>query len=191
MSELYEDCDAQVDEAKGSVADSTSQSQKRIYLKVGIWAGICAMTALTMVLVISAIFPGPKAMTKRLMRAIENGNADVIADAYPDYAWDNADEKKEYISDLSGRLDDLEIGKMKHKIKDVSDLDDEEREAMDARFEIVESINGKINARDITDYKMVEVEIINEINGEDHEETWKIMYIKYKGEWKVLYGLPF
>ena len=191
MSELYEDCDAQVDEAKGSVADSTSQSQKRIYLKVGIWAGICAMTALTMVLVISAIFPGPKAMTKRLMRAIENGNADVIAGAYPDYAWDNADEKKEYISDLSGRLDDLEIGKMKHKIKDVSDLDDEEREAMDARFEIVESINGKINAHDITDYKMVEVEIINEINGEDHEETWKIMYIKYKGEWKVLYGLPF
>ena len=31
MSELYEDCDAQADEAKGSVADSTSQSQKRIY----------------------------------------------------------------------------------------------------------------------------------------------------------------
>ena len=175
----------------GNPAPAPAPKKKTSLKKLGITLGAVAAGIVAIILVISAMFPGPKAMTKKLMKAIEKGDAETIINAMPDFMWEDEDEKQDYIDELQDEFDDMEFENFEYKITNVEDLDDDEIEDFEEGFEFIEMFYDDFNADLVTDYKRVEIDVSYEIDGEEYDDEYEIIYIKYKGQWKVWSGLGF
>lgn len=149
--------------------------------------GIIAAAVLVVIIALLLIFPGPKAVARRYMNAMINGNANAIVNNMPSFMWGgDKDEKKDLIDSLKEefkyRDDDA---KYSYKIIDVEKLDRDEKEEAIESFEAFELFIEDFDADDIKDIRYVTVKITIKEDGDKDTETSKLILVKYKGQWKV------
>lgn len=163
-------------------------TKKHLVLGGSILAGI-----IVVILALALLFPGPKAVAKKYVKGYLNGNAKQVVSCAPSFFYEDKDEKNEAIENLEEIFEDMELDefdKIKYEIKDVTKLSRDEREQLESMLEMYERYYDDFDADSINvkKAKKVEVKITVKDGGDTHRETFEIILVKYKGQWKVLYS---
>lgn len=153
--------------------------------KYGIMAIAAIAVIIVAVILINVIFPGPKAVVKKFLNAVEKGNAKAIVNCMPSFMWEDEDEKDEMIEELEEMYEDYEIESVEYEIKEVKKLSNKDQKYYEEIFEYYEDINDEFDADKVTDYKKAEVKVVIETDDGKIRETVDFILIKYKGQWKI------
>ncbi len=148
--------------------------------------GGVAIAAVILIIALSIIFPGPKAVVRKCLNGIENGNAKAIVNCMPSYLWDNdREEKEDAIDSMQDMLDELDIESLKYEIKRVKKYDKDDVEDWRDDNDILEEWYDELDVEDITAIREVKVKVTAKVDGERNSDTIEVILIKYKGQWKI------
>ena len=148
--------------------------------------GAFVATIALIIILVSLIFPSPKAVAKKLMNGIARGDAKAVVNCMPDYIWDgDPDEKKDAIDSLDDVLDEIDFDKFTYEIRRVSKLDKDEIDDLEDELDDMEDIYDELNADKATAFREVKIKVTVKIDGEKETNTLKLILMKYKGQWKV------
>jgi uncharacterized membrane protein YvbJ len=148
--------------------------------------GAFVATIALIIILVSVIFPSPKAVTKKLMNGIARGDAKAVVNCMPDYLWDcDPDEKEEAIDGLETSFDYLDFDKFTYEIKRISKLDKDEIEDLEDELDDMEDEYDELDADRVTAFREVKIKLTIKIDGEKTTQTVKLILMKYKGQWKV------
>lgn len=152
-----------------------------------IMIGAIAAAVLVLIILLTSLFPSPKAVTKKYMSGIKSGNAEAVVNCMPSFLWANDKDKKEdFIDNFEDSFEEMEFEKFTYKITDVEKLEDDEKEDYLEGFEYLEKMLDDFDSDDVTDVRIVKVKVTMKVDGEQETETLELMLIKYKGQWKVM-----
>lgn len=148
--------------------------------------GAFVATIALIIILVSVIFPGPKAVTNKLLKGIAKGDAKAVVNCMPSYLWDNdADDKEDAIDSLEDYFDYLDFDKFTYEIKRVSKLDKDEIDDLEDELDDLEDYYDELDADKVTAFREVKIKLTIKIDGEKSTQTFKLILIKYKGQWKV------
>ena len=155
---------------------------KEDYKKYGKIAGIALACLVAFIVLLSAVFSGPRAVVKKFVKGM-NGNVNAIVDVMPPFYFEAMDmTKKEYKEELREEFEDRDDDeKIKCKIKKVEKLSSSDAEEYRTMFEMIENVVDDFDASDIKKFKSVTVKLT--YDGET--ETEDIIVFKYKGKWYI------
>ena len=189
IEQTVETGEAKQEDIKSRLKIDKLLAMLKAYKSVLMIIGGAAIAAIVAVIVISAIFPSPKAVVKKYMKGFESENAKMIVSCMPDFFWDNdKDEKEEMIEELDDYLDYIDFDSFSFEIKKVKNFDDDEIEEWEEELESYESWYDEFDADDVKNFKSVKVKVTVKMDGEKDSTITEIILIKYKGQWKILDG---
>lgn len=145
------------------------------------------------ILFFSLLFPGPKAVAKKFLNGVEDGNAKKVVRCLPSFFFEEQD-KDEMIEELEEIFEEFEdFDKFKVEFEEISDLKKSERDMIEMMLEGVEDDVDNFDADDVNVKKAKKVEFkIKMYDGDDYEKEDGTLYlIKYRGRWKVIFSDAF
>ena len=151
---------------------------------IGVGVAIAAIIVISILLTL--IFPSPKAVVKKMFNGIVDEDAKAVVSCMPAYLWDNdREEKADLIDSLDAAFEKADLN-FTYEINKIGKYDDAEVEELLEELEDMEKLYKKFDADKVTDYREVLVKILYEKDG-DESHTWaRFTLIKYKGQWKAL-----
>ncbi len=128
----------------------------------------------------------PEGIVERACRASLSGNVDAIMNCNADFIWENDYHRQKAKEYLQGMFDSGEVKFIDFSISRTWLPYEEElihlKEAFDKNY-------VSFNPDDLTEYIVVYLNVFAEYSGEETTQTVDVGCIKYKGEWKVIYGI--
>lgn len=124
------------------------------------------------------------------MSALCNKDAKKFVDCYPSFFWGNDNETKaELIEEAQEGLDHLfgEKNKASYEIVGTEDIDKEMEDDIEDLLMSFEYRYDGFDMDDVSEYKVIRIEITYTIDGEKIDDEDVLLVVKYKGEWKVFY----
>ena len=148
--------------------------------KYGIIGAAAVAAIIVISILISVIFPGPKAVLKKGLDAIVDCDAKKFVSVLPSFYFemDEDMDKSDYIDMLEESMEDSDMEGAEYRIVRIEDATSSEKREIKKRFEYLEEIIDDFDAEDIKGVKIAKVKI----DGKTEEMT----LIKYKGEWCLL-----
>lgn len=154
--------------------------------KYGTIAAIAVASLVAIIIIFSLIFPGPKAIAKKHLKALKNADGSAYADTMAPFISEIIfdDYKTKEIDDhLEDLLDDKFFGeKVKFKVTDVDDISSSKKREYREEFRDMEEYIDDFDADEVTKIKKVRVSA--KFDGD--EEKYTLYMIKYDGKWYVL-----
>ena len=151
-------------------------------VKIGIIAGAALTGLIVLIVALSLIFPSPKAVVKKYMRGMINGNAKAVVSTMPPFMFEDKDDKEDAIEMYEEVLDYIEMDDVKYEIKDVSKMSSSDKKDLKKALENYEDINDDFDADKVKGFKVVEVKV----KDGDEKKTVEFSLIKYKGRWYIM-----
>ena len=148
--------------------------------KYGIIGAAAVAAIIVISILISVIFPGPKAVLKKGLDAIVDCDAKKFVSVLPSFYFemDEDMDKSDYIDMLEESMEDSDMEGAEYRIVRIEDATSSEKREIKKRFEYLEEIIDDFDAEDIKGVKIAKVKI----DGKTEEMT----LIKYKGKWCLL-----
>lgn len=149
----------------------------------GIIGGAAIAVIVVISILISVLFPSPKAILKKGLDAMVDSNARQLVSVLPSFIYELDDDltKNDYIEILEESMEDSYLEDVKYEIRKIEDVSSSEKKSLKENFEYLEEINDDFDASDITGYKKAKVRI------DDGDDTYTkdFILIKYKGKWCI------
>jgi uncharacterized membrane protein YvbJ len=162
------------------VKAAVSKLDKAKVKKYGIIAGIAVAAIVAVIIILSLIFPSPKAVVKKGLNAIAEGNATKLASVIPPFIFESDDmDKEEWIEMMEEALEDANMEDVEYEIKKIDKMSSSDKKALKEIFEELEDYIDDFDAKDITDFKTAKVRL----DDGDDKYTHEYNLIKYKGRW--------
>ena len=148
--------------------------------KYGIIGAAVVAAIIVISILISVIFPSPKAVLKKGLDAIIDCDAKQFVSVLPSFYFemDEDMDKSDYIDMLEESMEDSDMEGAEYRIVKIEDATSSEKREIKKRFEYLEEIIDDFDAEDIKGVKIAKVKI----DGKTQEMT----LIKYKGKWCLL-----
>ena len=148
--------------------------------KYGIIGAAVVAAIIVISILISVIFPSPKAVLKKCLDAIIDCDAKQFVSVLPSFYFemDEDMDKSDYIDMLEESMEDSDMEGAEYRIVKIEDATSSEKREIKKRFEYLEEIIDDFDAEDIKGVKIAKVKI----DGKTEEMT----LIKYKGKWCLL-----
>lgn len=148
--------------------------------KYGIIGAAVVAAIIVISILISVIFPSPKAVLKKGLDAIIDCDAKQFVSVLPSFYFemDEDMDKSDYIDMLEESMEDSDMEGAEYRIVKIEDATSSEKREIKKRFEYLEEIIDDFDAEDIKGVKIAKVKI----DGKTEEMT----LIKYKGKWCLL-----
>lgn len=148
---------------------------------IGIIGGAAIAVIVVISILISVLFPSPKAILKKGLDAMVDSNARQLVNVLPSFIYDMDEDmtKNDYIEMLEESMEDSYMEDVKYEIRKIEDASSSEKKSLKEGFELLEEINDDFDASDITGYKKAKVRF------DDGDDTYtrEFTLIKYKGKW--------
>ena len=151
---------------------------------IGVGVAIAAIIVISILLTL--IFPSPKAVVKKMFNGIVDEDAKAVVSCMPAYLWDNDREDKADLIDSLDAAFEKDDFNFTYEINKIGKYDDAEVEKLLEDLEDMEKQYKKFDADKVTDYREVLVKILYEKDGEESHTWARFTLIKYKGQWKAL-----
>ena len=153
--------------------------------KIGIIGGAAIAAIIVISIVLSIIFPSPKAVLKKGLDALVDGNAKQFVNVLPSFLYEMSEDmdKSDYIDLVEESMDDSYMEDLEYKIKKIEDVSSSDKRSLKKTFEYLEEANDDFDADDITDFKKAKVRF------DDGDDSYnkEFVLIKYKGRWCLWY----
>lgn len=148
--------------------------------KFGIIGGAAVAAIIVISILISVIFPSPKAVLKKGLDAIVDCDAKQFVSVLPSFYFemDENMDKSDYIDMLEESMEDSYMEGAEYRIVKIEDATSSEKREIKKRFEYLEEIIDDFDVEDIKGVKIAKVKM----DGQTQEMT----LIKYKGKWCLL-----
>ena len=161
-----------------ALIDKIGMDKIKLY---GIIGGAAIAVIVVISILISVLFPSPKAILKKGLDAMVDSNARQLVSVLPSFIYELDDDltKNDYIEILEESMEDSYLEDVKYEIRKIEDASSSEKKSLKETFEYLEEINDDFDASDITGYKKAKVRI------DDGDDTYtkEFILIKYKGKW--------
>ena len=147
----------------------------------GIIGGAAVAAIIVISVLISVLFPSPKAILKKGLDAMVDSNARQLVSVLPSFIYELDDDmtKNDYIEMLEESMEDSYMEDIKYEIRKIEDASSSEKKSLKESFDLLEEMYDDFDASDITGYKKAKVRI------DDGDDTYtrEFTLIKYNGKW--------
>jgi hypothetical protein len=164
------------------VKAAVSKLDKAKVKKYGIIAGIAVAAIVAVIIILSLIFPSPKAVVRKGMNAMIEGNATKLASVLPPFIFESDEmDKDDWIEMMEEELEDADMEDVEYEIKKIDKMSSSDKKMLKETFEYLEEYLDDFDAKDVTDFKVAKVKI----DDGDDKYTEEYYLIKYKARWYV------
>lgn len=149
--------------------------------------GAIAVAAIVVVIVaLSLIFPSPKAVVRKGINAVVQGNATKLASVMPPFLFDgDYMDKEDWIDEMEEELEDADMDDYEFEIKKITKMSTSDKKNLKEVLKYLEDYLDDFDAKDVTDYKTAKIRV----DDGDDKETLEYSLIKYKGRWYLWFGM--